>query len=592
MKNHLVILFAVIVGSASAQTPIREHALNAGFYNTANLLRYLANGNHVIISRGQARPGDDYTDSIGFAIITPQGALYKHKTIDLPTSSRFYPKDIVALPDGGFVLSISLADCDYSSGQYVIQRYNAAGDLVWSRLSAQQSSYYDNMTLNSLGDITCTAGYGLAVKVDVNTGAETNAYFMKSNASHNFIYIIDIQSGPVLDELIAIGSPALQRWRLYNISGVPEYRLIESVAIMSAGWPVFLQKIAGKTADHYYTFSDSALFRFTESFDYEQLITLPYKIKDVSIGNSRVYLLCWQGSMSRIVTTDYDGQLIADWPLPFDNWKKPAKISVKNGKYFLAGMSGSGPTDDIVPWQYYNASDYWIAMGDINDSTAYTSNAEDAALTGVIQSSTVWVDSLHPVWAEGTRYKLQGGDYSFQITNNGTATLNEVDGLVGFAWDEDRFCTARSAHRVHFRDLNLAPGASVWTNFGDISVDLEPYISDSLCFWLSAPNLKPDANHANDLYCSKLSVTYAKDTATTVSNFRVFPNPAQDWVKLERPYNNLSEYWHLTNSLGQQVDSGIFENGQSTLTIETRGLTRGIYILQLGNNGTRLFLAP
>lgn len=585
MKYHLAILFAIIIGSASAQTPIKEHALNAGFYNKTYILRYLANGNHVVIGRGQATPGGDYTDSIFFAIITPQGTVSKRQTIAMPISPRLYPLDVVALPDAGFVVSISLESCDYGIGECVIQRYNAAGELVWTRQPPPNASYYTNMTLNALGNITCTAGYGLAVKVDVTTGAETNGYFMKSNYPYGVGFITDIQSGPVLDELIATGLPDLQRWRLYDISGVPEYRMVEYVDIPSAGW----RKIAGKTQYHYYTFSNSALFRFSESFDYEQLATLPYTIKDVSIGNSLVYLLCRQGDTSRIVTTDYDGQLITDYPLPFDKWKIPEKISVKNGKYFLAGMAGSGPTGDIAPWQHYHASDCWIAVGNINDLTPQTSVDNDAAITGVIQPAPVWVDSFYSIGGDTTRYRLTGGDFSIQITNKGTAVLNEVDGLVAFLWNEDFFCSTRSAHRVHFSDLNLAPGTSMWLKYGDISADFQPYVSDSICFWLAAPNLKPDADHTNDVYCAKLSSAYP-DTATSAGFFRVYPNPAHGWITVERPYDDLPEHWHLINSLGQQVDSGIFENGQSILTIETRGLTKGVYVLKLGKNLEKLVI--
>lgn len=138
-------------------------------------------------------------------------------------------------------------------------------------------------------------------------------------------------------------------------------------------------------------------------------------------------------------------------------------------------------------------------------------------------------------------------------------------------------------------NLDLAPGASRWLDFGDLALQRQSTLAEEHCFWTSAPNNAPDAHHEDDHYC--IPDYFLVDTyAPNEGYFSLLPNPAQAYFRVTAPAATAATEWQLHDATGRLVQRGIYPAGQSELSVSTVQLPNGFYIFKMKNYAGKLIV--
>ncbi|HRI58196.1 MAG TPA: T9SS type A sorting domain-containing protein [Saprospiraceae bacterium] len=575
MKNLKVLFCCLLLNLSLGMAQTSEHSLAFGFDNHPDALELLSNGNYVVVGRGVTIPGGLYGDTIFAVIFDHQGALLHKKRLLLPFAEVHDVEDLTATSDGGFVVSVSMELCDVPTDESVVQRYDSTGQLIWSQEPDGNNQLGSQLALSTDGNLITTDKYTYVTKLNINDGTILWSYPFHA-PSVNFLYVRDFETIAGTDNLMAIGSPDFQYWSQGTVSGEIKYILSGSYSTP----PPYItpRKIIGEASGFYYTFVDSALFRFNQFNTHEYLKKITYKFKDAIVANQNIYLLCLQDDVHRLVTTDLAGQIISDVALPVNSWLAGSLLGFHNNTFAIAGINGSGPMDG-ASWQEYNATNLWFRT--FTDPTELPSEANNAAATGIVQSEQIAISQIN-LSGQATRYKIEGGGFSVQVTNHGQTLLENVDVLVGFQWNDTWICWDRPVHRRHYAGLALAPGESVWLNFGDVFANYQPVVPVELCFWTSAPNERPDGNHDDDTYCHTLLVD-ASEPAPSV-RLHISPNPVADVLRIELSEGLPAGNWQLFNTTGQLVATALYPAGERILEVRTADFSNGLYILKVGSS--------
>lgn len=575
MKNLPSLICLLCLNLSPGMAQISEHSLAFGFDNQPAALERLSNGNYVVVGRGVKIPGGLYGDTIFAVIFDHQGALLHKKRLVFPFSEVHNIEDLTATSDGGFVISVSLELCDVITDESVIQRYDSTGQFIWSQEPDGNNQLGSQLALSTDGNLITTDKYTYVSKLNINDGTILWSYPFHAPGV-NFLYVRDFETIAGTNNLMAVGAPDFQYWSQDVVSG--EIKYILSGSYSTPPPYVTPRKIIGEASGFYYTFVDSVLYRFNQFNTHEYLKKITYNFKDAIVANQNIHLLCLQDDVHRLVTTDLVGQIISDVALPVNSWLAGSLLHADSSTYALAGVSGSGPMDG-ASWQEYNATNLWFRT--FTDPTESPSEANNAAATGIVQSEPIAISQIN-LSGQATRYKIEGGGFSVQVTNHGQSLLENVDVLVGFQWNDSWICWDRPVHRRHYTGLALVPGESVWLDFGDVFANYQPVVPAELCFWTSAPNERPDGNHSDDTYCHTLVVNAYEPVQ--VGQLRIFPNPTSDLLNIELPEHFASGYWQLFTTTGRLAATGLCPAGERMLEIESSSLANGLYIFKLGPN--------
>lgn len=581
MKNPGLLFYCFLLCLSPANAQTSERSLAFGFYNTADALQLLSNGNFVVIGRGEPIPGGSYNDTIFAVVFNPQGALLYRKTLTLPVSERHVVRNLIAGPDGGFIVAAGLNLCDVIANNNVVQRYDSTGGLVWSRQSNDDEKLFLRMALSTDGNLIGIDGSNV-LKLNMEDGVTVWKYPLYA-PSEDFYYITDLEVTGAAEHLISVGYPDFQYWQKTTLGGETKYWLVNAEPANSFAAP---NKIFGTYNDSYYTFIDSTVYRFNQS-GVESWVNYPFLIEDAILSGQNIHLLCKQGDVSRLIKTDLSGQIINDVALPINGWISAQKLSVHNGTYAVSGINGSGPMSGVAPWLEFNAAHLWYRT--FTDPAVLPPDTHNAAITGVMQPEPLSVTPFTLSGGQLTRYKLEGGDFSIQVTNSGQTLLDNVDVLIGFEWIDVQICMRRPVGRVHYTNLGLLPGMSIWRDFGDIIADFQPAAPTAFCFWTSAPNESPDGNHDDDVYCHTLLV----GTGEPLQQFPlgISPNPAADALTIELPEGFAAGNWEVFNSTGQLVATGTNKAGEPTIEVTTAHFPNGLYMLRAGRGSAKFVVS-
>ncbi|MBP6825861.1 MAG: T9SS type A sorting domain-containing protein [Saprospiraceae bacterium] len=586
MKVLLTITCILCLEILPGMTQIAEHSLPFGFYSKPSSLKMLFNGHGLILGRGVPNPGAIFSDTLFAVIFDTNGDILYRTRLILPSAEVHRIEDVVPTPDGGFAISIELELCDASFGKFAIQKYDSTGQLAWSRIPDNNDKLCSQLALGSDGNLIGTDMYFSVSKFDTENGTTIWRYPLSVPPWINYCYINDfyIVSGVGTDDMIAVGTPDFQYWIQELVDGEMKYQLYNSTAIPPYTVP---RKIIGHFFEQYYTYVDSTLYRF-DYLNYEKLKKFPYEITDGAVSNYNIYLLCRQDSIQRLIKTNLLGQIVFDKPLPIDLWLSASFLSFYNNTFIIAGISGSGPTDDgTPPWQPFNAASLWYRV--FTDLTVTPSESDDAAVTGVGQSGPMVISAMDVPWLQETRYQIEGGGFSIQVSNPGQTMLKHVDVLAGFEWVDVGICYERPAYRKRFSGLNLMPGESISLYFGNVFADFQPLIPLEICFWTDVPNERPDANHSNDTFCHTIIVD--ANQPVPITRLRIFPNPTSGQLFVELPENLENQgYWQVYSIDGRLVMSGAYlpVNNNRLLKINMADTPNGLYIVKMGSNYEKL----
>jgi len=89
----------------------------------------------------------------------------------------------------------------------------------------------------------------------------------------------------------------------------------------------------------------------------------------------------------------------------------------------------------------------------------------------------------------------------------------------------------------------------------------------------------------SDLFLLKLSPEGLTTEKNQIHNLTIFPNPVNDFLTLDfSDYNNTTLSVEVFTMLGQKIK--VFENINTTETLDLSDLTSGVYLLKISNNET------
>ncbi len=173
-----------------------------------------------------------------------------------------------------------------------------------------------------------------------------------------------------------------------------------------------------------------------------------------------------------------------------------------------------------------------------------------------------------------------------QIKNNGSDTLDHV--LVN--WNEQvqfsipvYWCQS-FAHQLMLDNLDLAPGESNWIPLPDLTffrdVPCDSTYQFDICFELSTPNDRIDANHSNDKFCVPIEV---KTTSTADlkpdRQVLVYPDPFSNTLHLDNLPTTIGSV-QLLDLFGRVVYTQSISAWPS-FTIDVPTNHSGLYIIAL-----------
>ncbi|MEM8907725.1 MAG: T9SS type A sorting domain-containing protein [Bacteroidota bacterium] len=186
-------------------------------------------------------------------------------------------------------------------------------------------------------------------------------------------------------------------------------------------------------------------------------------------------------------------------------------------------------------------------------------------------------------------YRLNPFDFSFDLTNHGTETLESFT-LIGES--QGSFNCAQGRLVQHFRDLAIPPGETQ-TLSGTSSIALQATtdpVPPALQFYVFAPNhqfdIAPEDNNAI------IDLLVPTETVTTLEQVRLQPNPASEQLTLTLSTKQAIGMldWQIYNAQGQLLlrETQNITAHHFLKTIEVQQWATGIYWLHMHTDGGAL----
>ncbi|MCF8238299.1 MAG: T9SS type A sorting domain-containing protein [Saprospiraceae bacterium] len=209
---------------------------------------------------------------------------------------------------------------------------------------------------------------------------------------------------------------------------------------------------------------------------------------------------------------------------------------------------------------------------------------QDAAITNM-----TWTDITTSVVKQVyCRPEVAFSGLEIEIQNNGLDTLNSVlvnwNEQVQFSYNTS-WCQSFS-RQFPLEKLKLPPGATIWvplpeiTFFKDIPCD-SSYQFD-ICFELSTPNNRIDANHSNDKFCVPIDV---KTTSTadlkSDRHVLVYPDPFSYTLHLDN-LPNTTKNVQLLDLFGRVISAQPVSAGTS-FSFDLPNGPSGLYLLVISD---------
>ncbi|MEI6408097.1 MAG: T9SS type A sorting domain-containing protein [Bacteroidota bacterium] len=576
---YLVFLLTIILSSAHAQ--VKDWVMGAGFITEPLAVRTLANNRWLVVGRGNPSPGQIYSDTLFCVVLDQLGNVQYRHNLQVPSDEVHDLYDAIATPDGGFVLVTESTLCDAGGWLTVMQRFNAAGQLLWQRNGGGGTTNYIPQTYHLTPDGNLIGVLNTAVrKINLNDGADIwNATLPLISGD----YIRSYTLAPGSEDLIMSIGATVQYWKQNGVLGQTA-SFIKTHTTTTSQFSAFGKMLPGPNGDYFVlddNYFDKGFVRFNPLAEtYEKIPVSVEYLLDYALTANGILVLYQEASNAWLTKYDFSGQILDTWARQ-EPWVSMKAFDLSDNQLYIAGGSGSGPKsnpDDNDPNTRFDTRHLWMRAVVINDFEL-PAPASDAAISDIEQQTPVHLDSTTSI--NGTGYFFYGGQFKIKVTNAGTNTLEKVDLLIGFEnvllWE----CGNRPAYRKQYSGLHLAPGASVWLDFGDVDVNYQYHAPAQFCFWTAAPNESNDGNHGNDVFCLSPQTTNVMEAP--IAGIEVFPNPVTNgfWLKASTG-NSLPDGYELYNVLGNNVQNGTIPGNTERYFVDLGLLSQGVYILKTG----------
>lgn len=213
----------------------------------------------------------------------------------------------------------------------------------------------------------------------------------------------------------------------------------------------------------------------------------------------------------------------------------------------------------------------------------------------------------------GYRFELKNGSFPVTVTNSLDININLFNkGFASLYNPRNAYIVLRHVGTDDEYQIPLTTDPRIWEastseinlsetlilpeNIVDGDYNLYMYLPDADSTLSSRPeyavrfantNLWESTTGYNDLKTTiavSSEVLAIEDASIETLNFKVYPNPATDIIKID--INNVADYSiTLHNVIGQRVKTNAIIETTNTLSIDTKHLENGIYILKI-DNGT------
>ncbi len=584
MKRIYLLLFlsCILLQIVHAQT--FECSLAAGISTSASLIEPYGDNKWLIAGRGEPEFGAYFQDTLFVAVVGDDGHIELRKNLSMPFEEVHFFHDLLALPDGGILVSFESTLCDVAGYVLSVQRLDAQGNLLWEKTNGfvfGETRPPENWFIAPDGNLL-GASYNQIWKVNPNSG-DIIWKAVLEGVNGGFLNPFEFELIPSTEDFFALGNPDFQLWKQSGPMQTPIYvleKLLET--------PSYYRYLGRAPNNWFYAwqvYPTNKIVRLNLDF---QLDSLPINLidhgqKDIAFGDEGFYLTESSAGTHRIRRFNGNGQDPVDLHTNHQ-WLNPLAISAHKGYIGVIGEDGSGATN----WPIYNntCTGAWVrSFQELNPMLSAIT--PDAAVIEVQQNTPVDTASL-PNFPVGNVYNFEGGDFKISITNSGAIPIEDICLNVVFGFNQFYFCPYRPAKQIRYSNLNLAPGESTWLNFGDVLAEAQAEVPTEICFWTSSPNQQPDAVHENDRFCHPLTyVVAAKEP--DFGAFSIAPNPADQFADLTFLEDVQGEPWQVFDALGRQMSAGICP-ARETLRLETAALPNGFYLFQVKNRVSKLLV--
>ncbi len=548
MKTLLPIFSLLLLSTAlSAQIVDRDYP----FYSFTEPEKVLpiGDGRWLVVGKLMQYSDDYGADSIFAVIFDRNHQTLLKQVLPLPPTERYYGLEAHVVDDNSFIIAVYRGGCDYSNDQAILQKYTVSGALEWSLQGEIAGEKLPSIWQVGPDGHLLGCYHNRLWKINANTGAiiwRANLSGFDPDAYIDFFALL-----PGTEDLLLCNHNKLQIWKQSNGPNAPVYLLENSILVDGSGW----RSGQGFAPNGWYytinlTAASAQLERYSPSLTQDILIdSQDWKgLRQVAIANDGLYALGRNMGQNWLRKTDFSGQNPVEIPMP-DWWLRGHSLAVQNDTVVIAGADGSGPKSTPNDPSFssilgFQTQHLWVRTFSGLSPTP-SNDSSNAAVTEIIKLApvyTVQYASSDP--SQPPYYTIEGGDFQIEITNKGNVLLQEV--CLNFGYEEDRIGICfHSAHLQHrYTNLNLAPGASMWLDFGNLVLQRQSSLANEHCFWTSAPNNMPDTHHEDDYYC--IPDYFLVDIHTPNNeHFSLLPNPAQDYFRVINAANSGETEWHL-----------------------------------------------
>ncbi len=580
MKTLLPIFCLVLLIAHSAPAQIVDRSLG---FNFAYPSRISPIGNDRWLAVGIAYPYDGalFKDSVFALIFDQQGHLLLKKALILPVAEAYDINAALPLADGAFLVSVTSGDCDAGGYARYVRKYDADGTLIWSL----QGSIFTGIKPPAAWRVAPDGNLlgissGEVWKVDASTGS----VLWKAQVALSYYF----ELLPGTEDFLSVGFPDFQIWeKVDNPPNDPIYVAQNSLELADYRSGLGFAPNGWYYAQNRVTYE---LERVNANLDREVLGAFRdlRGLKKMSAGGDGLYFLGRQDGENWLNKTDFLGQNPIELPKP-DRWLNSYLLAARGDSVAIFGIDGSGPKSTfwaIISDPVFQVAQPWLRTfsGSAFPPSTDTTNA---VVTGLQQLSAV--DTMSFGGNFNHYYSLHGGNFQVQLTNQGNTLLEQV--YVNFAYElnQNSICYFQPTAHQLYTGLGLAPGTSIWLNFGDLNVSAQSSLASEFCFWTSAPNGRPDARHEDDHYCTPATYTVPTTTPSGLL-IQLLPNPAQDYFRVLNAADAQGTTWQLHDATGRLVQEGIYPAGQPELSVSTQHLPNGFYFFRMNNYRGKLMV--
>lgn len=501
----------------------QRHEFSYFFHNIPKFVRRFDDGRTLIFFEGESarKPNGVY-----FVVLKNDGTVDIQRNLNFPQNGTEPTSitDVQVCADSGFIVSVALGGCDYGPTKRSIQKFDKSYDYAWGKVghALQMPVTFVKDTDENLIGVGITA----LVKYNYKDGA---VIWKRDMVNTGWLFYNDVGYDRINNKLLSIGAD-ISVWS-YQAAA---QKYVVSKKFVSPVDISFVRNIFPLQPDKWLAWTAKGIY----FIDVGNTTVTHWKpdsgiLYDFAMdGTQKAYALVEQDSSARLLHLQLNGSILDTLWESTDSLKSFRCFWTNGNDKVLAGIRGSGDDRELVSVfgrkERYNATGAYVLH--TTAQTKFNTHSSNLAIRAIRQNNLL--DTLIFAQYTDTIYNTKGGNFDLLIQNLGTDTVLNFSAHTSFNPFRG-ICLGRNTQHKRFNGLKLIPGDSVWVNFGDISVFGQDSLFNSICFWTSSPNNRPDIFPENDLYCH--NARYNNKPDFIPKHISIQPNPASEFLEIVGP---------------------------------------------------------